>query len=612
MLINFLFFANESLKKRFDLPQETLPAEVAVKRAGKRDLTLGFCLLAAVLFICQLCVFSNAATYYVDPVSGSDSSGRPGDISRPYRRLETVSSLLHAGDTVLLREGHYSEDVFAPARSGASGNPITVEAFPGETPVFSGDGDYGVVFNTGLGLSHFVIRGVHFQDTLGHAIYIHDQSSDVLIENCRFEHHHNGNQIYLVRASEVIIRDCYFDEVGSPSNYGSGENIFVKGSDHVLIENNYFARAGHYAITVEHYLSYTEPSYAVVIRNNLIEQHWGGGISIGLHSRDCIVEGNRVYYAGEQVLSYPKTGIQIRSNRNIVRRNIVAFTCAAPEKNFGMTIQAYDYHGMRQDCRNNRIYNNVIYKSGNAGLFFGQKHSAVLEGNKLLNNIVYHNHVGGPDRYFGMNNIIFETYHSYSDNKWSKFANGNVLRGNLLLHAGSEGDYPGYDPFVFYDGDGIWDKTLTEVENEYPDVFMDNVEFSPEFIAPDQRNFELRAESPAVDAGVFLTQTRSADSNTTRVPVQDAFFFTDGFGLVPGDLVRVGGGNASRVILVDIESHDLILDRPVSFASGAGVSVNYSGSAPDLGALEHGFDYQTEDQHYDSQVTSVEQWNSYR
>src|SRR5271157_2578657 len=73
-------------------------------------------------------------TYYVSP-TGSDSS--PGTESQPFATVQNGVNQLLAGDTLILRAGNYHESVTVP-RSGSAGAPMTLAAYPGETPMLIG------------------------------------------------------------------------------------------------------------------------------------------------------------------------------------------------------------------------------------------------------------------------------------------------------------------------------------------------------------------------------------------------------------------------------------------------------------------------------------------
>ena len=76
-----------------------------------------------------------AANFYVS-TTGNDTTGN-GNIGNPWRTITKGQSMLQPGDTLLVRGGRYREAVTL-TKQGTSGNPITIKAYAGETPVLDG------------------------------------------------------------------------------------------------------------------------------------------------------------------------------------------------------------------------------------------------------------------------------------------------------------------------------------------------------------------------------------------------------------------------------------------------------------------------------------------
>lgn len=99
-------------------------------------------------------------------------------------------------------------------------------------------------------------------------------------------------------------------------------------------------------------------------------------------------------------------------------------------------------------------------------------------------------------------------------------------------------------------------------------------------------DFRLQAASPAIDRGVFLTATTSAGPGTI-VPVGDAGYFVDGFGIADGDLIQLEGQTGTaRIVSIDYTTNRITVDAALTWGANQGVSLAYSGSAPDIGAYE--------------------------
>ncbi len=72
---------------------------------------------------------------FVDPARGDDS--QPGSAQQPWQTLAHALRQLQPGDTLYLRAGTYYERPYL-SRSGTADAPITISAYPGETPVIDG------------------------------------------------------------------------------------------------------------------------------------------------------------------------------------------------------------------------------------------------------------------------------------------------------------------------------------------------------------------------------------------------------------------------------------------------------------------------------------------
>jgi hypothetical protein len=107
----------------------------------------------------------------------------------------------------------------------------------------------------------------------------------------------------------------------------------------------------------------------------------------------------------------------------------------------------------------------------------------------------------------------------------------------------------------------------------------------PLFASPDQDDYRLQPQSPAVDAGTDLTVTAAAGTGA-EVPVGDAGYFFAGGEPEGGDVIAIGSRPPVRVLAVDDRSGRLRIDREMSWASGEPVRYAYSGRRPDIGAFE--------------------------
>ncbi len=89
---------------------------------------------------------THAADIYVDR-AGSDAN--PGSIGSPVQSITRGVALASAGDTVWLRAGTWRESVTV-SKSGTAAAPLTIAAYPGETPMVKGSQIVGGWVTSGI------------------------------------------------------------------------------------------------------------------------------------------------------------------------------------------------------------------------------------------------------------------------------------------------------------------------------------------------------------------------------------------------------------------------------------------------------------------------------
>lgn len=540
---------------------------------------------------------TSGGTYYVAPWGNNRNNG--SNPQSPWQSLSYAAYRMHAGDTLFVRGGIYSNQGFTvPAGVGTPTSPLRFVAYPGEVPVLTGSETYAVVAEV---YSSAIIDGLHFENFTNVTNAIDIWGNYVTIQNCTFRNV-PFQFIRAMSADHVTIQNNYFDGNGQLQNEGLGDAIFIGSGTHVLVQNNYDTRAGHYFFDAMALPGSTTPSSGIVVRDNTVESFWGGGIGHGA-AQNLVYENNRLSHIGEGV-PYIKASFEIAGMDSIVRYNVMTEEAAWYSDNV-LDIVA-ENNGGTQDALHNRVYNNVFYKNGYLPIFESQRWERDLSDNKITNNILYYDETGGTAFYNSATPYIgVETYHAYplcpnsapncSNYVWTQFPNANYFQNNLILHADASGDHPGaaqvtYTPNTYLAGWTIagFTDTLAAAQSQYGPYFSGNIEQNPQFVNADGGNFELQPSSPAISAGAHLAHTTAAATATTTIPVDDPYFFTDGYGMVAGDVIRVGNNPAVSITSVNTNEGTLTVSSPLTFATGDPVDLaDHNGAAPDLGAFEY-------------------------
>jgi hypothetical protein len=539
---------------------------------------------------------SNGATYYVAPWGSSHNSG--SSPQSPWGDIGYATSQMHAGDTLLVRGGIYSNQGFMIS-SGVEtpSNPLRIQAYPGEVPVLTGSETYGVVAEVS---SSAIIDGLHLENFTNVTDAVDIWGSYVTIQNCTFKYI-PYQFIRLMGADHVTIQNNYLDGNGQTQDDGQGDAIFAGSATNVLVQNNYDSRAGHYFFDAMALPGGGSPSSQIIVRDNAIESFWGGGIGYG-SAQNLVFENNRLSHVGEGV-PYIKASFEISGPTAIVRNNVMTNEAAWYSDNV-LDIVAED-NGGTQEALHNRIYNNIFYKNGYLPLFESQRYERDISDNKMENNILYYNETGGSTFYSPAtaSYIGIETYHAYpqcpayspncTNYVWTQFPNNNYFKNNIILHSDAFGDHPGaatinYAPNTAIAGWAIagFSDSVSRAQLNYGPFISGNIEQNPQFAAPDAENFQLQPSSPAVSAGTHLARATAPGISTNVIPIDDPYSFSNGFGMVPGDVILVGNNLPVSVTIVKTSNATLTVSSPVTFLAGDPVDLaDHSGAAPDIGAF---------------------------
>jgi Putative metal-binding motif len=505
--------------------------------------------------------------YFVDTDSlgGTCDDGNPGTLTAPWCTLAQANAMLVAGDTVYLRAGTYSGETIQPANAGTSNTGrITYSAYNDEEATLTGS-VYCIRLQS---TSYITILGLRLYDCERN-LYI-QASSHNNVGYCEIDTPMGpttwaGSRIY--EGSQYNrIYNSIFSRYGAEAYYDggyqdSGVNLDigndndVDASDHNLVINNTFSYGGHHILGVY-------ANYNVIRGNTFHNEEWydcnrtsiGGqcgnrNVILNASQPDNnirnVIEDNWIVFSGVPPDQDASAGLGIRTQYNIVRRNIFYHNDSS-----GVSLSTNG--GNHNDASNNYVYHNVLYKNGTL----------------LLDD--------WDPRKTGM--MLARWVDSAEYNAITSVAIKNNIFHDNQLHA-----------IYFY--------YVDELEQDVAANWLH--EGAPEFAAvsgtPDPSDFEvydfrLQPTSPCIDNGGFLTQTTNTGQDSTRVEVSNAGYFTDGHGIVEGDLIMLEGQFIPAVVLaIDYATNTLTVDTPLTWDANTGVALGYHGDAPDQGAFEHAF-----------------------
>ncbi len=479
------------------------------------------------VFLCLLSQSVDAATYYLNPASGSD--GAVGSLASPWKTLFKVKTTVVAGDTVNIIGGSYTQSQvqgeggtpnWTQSQSrGSAGNLITIQANPGSIVTFDGGG------------ASYWQRFYASASNAGHY---------VLVQNMNF-HNYSAAILGTEGATQstpvhhVAILNCAFSDIGQLQS----APLFTFNSHHVVYAGNSIVNSGDPSIPGDslpqnqHGIYIADQSEYVLIENNYVEKTSGFGI----------------HFWNAHSLS--------NTTRNVIfRKNVVVNSHSSAHIIAGDTyLNIYVY--------NNTYYNDPIpfpaldSTAGNGALTFHNGGS--FTNINLLNNIGY-----------------------------GTWAIDTFVQENSAQHTNLTDDYNLWTNLQSSSRTVKWNSTEYTLAafQAATSRELHSLTGDPVFMSAAGRNFTLAPGSPAIDTGHVLTTAVGAGSSSTSLTVADAGYFHDGFGLIPGDTIVIGTGVAVSLTSVNYATNVLTLAASRSWSNGDGVTLPYSGSAPEMGAIE--------------------------
>lgn len=259
-------------------------------------------LIVCLLFIIQAALSGAAlaATYYVDPVNGSDITGS-GSNANPWQTVGKAKSAVSAGDIVNLLPGNYGSVTFGEAGDsyGASWDvPIIYRNNP-DSPAYSAK--FSRIVFKGKHSFYTTISGVEVVNTSSlNCICIGGFDADlkdcahVRIENCKVHGSAGVNGptnelVYVQSSNNILIENCEVYDSGSLCwgvNVQDSEYVTVRGCHIHDIARSALRTGGGRYYTFEYNNIHTQrPEWGV-------DPH-GSGISI--HSHSTTIRGNIVH-----------------------------------------------------------------------------------------------------------------------------------------------------------------------------------------------------------------------------------------------------------------------------------------------------------------------------
>ncbi len=259
---------------------------------------------------------ASATTYYV--ATNGDDSWPGTDESQPWATIQKAADTMVAGDTVLIRGGVYSEEVF-PQNAGDPGNEITYRAYPGEEVIIEGNpGPLGstITLETFKPLRYLRFENLTLRNAGAYNFYakasLMGPKQHITLDGLTIEGAYLGI-LWRTGVTDSEIRNCEMS--------GNQYNIYLDRSNtDILIDGNHFADTQYhipqdiFSNSINLYGEPGEKNRRVTITNNHVHHSVLTGIQV-FHADDVIVRNNHSHdngATGIQIESKPEFGATLR------------------------------------------------------------------------------------------------------------------------------------------------------------------------------------------------------------------------------------------------------------------------------------------------------------
>jgi parallel beta-helix repeat protein len=324
-------------------------------------------------------------TYYVDGIKGLDRNLGTSEKS-PFKTIDRANKLVAAGDTVLVKNGTYNENLTIVA-SGTAKSWITFKAFPGHQPFVKGSsGAFNVVS------SYVKIIGFEIVSVAENGIAIGGGNHHVQILNNKV-HDCGCNGIggiktdYLTIENNIVYRNTFTAPwmcsgisiyQAQDSDRQPGFHNIVRGNISYSNENRKVNKDG----------KVTDGNGIII--DDL--KHTQGNVKTPKYLSTTLVENNIVFDNGGR-------GINIFESERVTVRNNTSFKNSKSKTLY----EGSDGEISSLNSDNNSFYNNIAYGSDRSKRTLVDSKST---GNKWDYNLSYNGKIAVDKKVLGKHNLV--------------------------------------------------------------------------------------------------------------------------------------------------------------------------------------------------------------
>jgi hypothetical protein len=369
------------------------------------------------------------STYYVAPTG---SNANPGTLAQPFKTIQHgIDMAAKPGDTIEVRAGTYAERLICSHSGNAAGGFITLENFPGEHVLLTGQGaannDIGYGNNMVMILNQSYLKLTGFEIAYDNGIAVQDDAFGVRVQG-------SGSNV-------VIQGNTIHDITGSVAPQQGGAGIHVYGSslttpyDSVIIDGNtiYKCQPGDSqteTLTVNgNVTNFRITNNLIHDDNNIgIDMIGGEGPTFGLPTgtqglpvaRNGLCSHNTVYNIHANYGGGFAGGIYVDGGQNITISDNVSY-----QNDMGLEVGAENHGYVTSGVI---VQDNLLYNNKQGGLVFGgpiDKNGPDPTGKT----------VGRVENCYFINNTVYnsDTSNTGQGALTIQWASNNVVANNIFV-----------------------------------------------------------------------------------------------------------------------------------------------------------------------------------
>jgi len=531
------------------------------------------------------------ATYYVS-TSGNDGNNGTST-GTAWRTIQKAVDSVGGGDRIEVMAGTYNEQVVASV-SGTSGNEITLTHHGDRHSAIIGlrsqNSNLPALRITG---SHWVVDGIKVDGIDRGGIHVWGESNsitNVTIQNCMISNQvptdsywpttllfvaNEPHECSYCYALNNHLKDVYsgVPDIAAVS-YAYNENITCQwNTHHVLIQGNLVENGSYIVLDC---VSKGPPNsgkgkvHHVILDNNKIlgvkDAYMQNGLGVKLDGCDYVVAQNNYIEDADGLNngcepysdSY-KTGRDNPYKYNLFRNNVHDATTYSNKAWWGYLIGA-DRFG----SAGNYTFMSHLYNVHNVSIYADPSQPGVRWS--IAKYLKFKNNISVCTNAHTEKGYLAQRYYSAWSLYQSEFSTeGWEVDGNIW-------HVPG-DRTIWEWPDGTTHTTFSSWQTHSPNDQFAYPVYDADYI--------LTSSSPGYQDGVRLTYAVGNGSSSTSLTVNDAGYFCDGFGLIDGDTIYVGGTEA-KITSVDYDTNQITLESAISWSNGD--DVGYAAN-PSIGVL---------------------------